>query len=81
MKKYFIRANKNYGQSGHSSENYAWSVYDGGVEDLATDIVLNVPSWGEIDGAEWYIACRGVKCKSNDVDVISINPEHKEIKV
>jgi len=49
-------------------------VYEGGVEDLATDIVLNVPSWGEMDGEEWYIACRGVKAKSSKVDAISINP-------
>jgi hypothetical protein len=76
MSKYLIRYNKTHGQEGRGSDAHVWRVFEDGVEHLATDIMINVPSWGEIDGQDWNIACRGVMQKIEPVDVIVISPEN-----
>lgn len=74
MNKYLIRFNKSRGQEGRGSEAHVWRVFENGVEHLATDVMLNVPSWGELDGEDWNIACRGVLHKMPDTGLLIINP-------
>jgi len=52
-----------------------WRVFENGVEHLAKDVMINVPSWGELDGPDWNIACKGYMQKVNGVDLIVINLE------
>jgi hypothetical protein len=75
MNKYLIRFNKSRGQEGRGSEEHVWRVFENGVEHLAKDVMLNVPSWGEIDGQDWNIACKGFMLKINVVDLIIISSE------
>ena len=75
MNKYLIRFNKSRGQEGRGSEAHVWRVFENGVEHLAKDIMVNVTSWGEADGQDWNIACKGYMRKVNGVDLIIINPE------
>jgi len=72
MNKYLIRFNKTRGQEGRGSEAHVWRVFENGVEHLATDIMINVPSWGELDGPDWNIACYGHMKKIPHADVIII---------
>jgi hypothetical protein len=44
------------------------------VEFLAKDVQLNVPSWGELDGKDWNIACRGTLTMLPDETLAIINP-------
>jgi len=74
MNKYLIRFNKSRGQEGRGSEAHVWRIFENGVEHLATDVMLNVPSWGELDNGDWNIACRGVMFRMTDTDLIIINP-------
>jgi hypothetical protein len=74
MNKYSIRFNKARGQEGRGSNEHVWRVFENGVEHLAKDVMLNVSSWGEADGPDWNIACRGVMTKSVGSDLIIINP-------
>jgi len=76
MNKYLIRFNKTRGQENRGSEAHVWRVFENGVEHLATDIMLNVPSWGETDGPDWNIACKGYmrKIYPSDLVIISANP-------
>lgn len=75
MNKYHIRFNKSRGQEGRGSEAHVWRVFENDVEHLAKDVMINVPSWGETDGPDWNIACKGYMQKVNGVDLIIINPE------
>ena len=75
MNKYLIRFNKSRGQEGRGSEAHVWRVFENGVEYLAKDVMINVPSWGETDGPDWNIACRGVMQKVDVADLIIINPD------
>ena len=75
MNKYLIRFNKSKGQEGRGSEAHVWRVFENGVEHLATDVMINVPSWGETDGPDWNIACRGKMYKVLPTDLIIINKE------
>jgi hypothetical protein len=59
MNKYLIRFNKSRGQEGRGSEDHVWRVFENGVEHLAKDVMINVPSWSETDGPDWNIACKG----------------------
>ena len=74
MNKYLIRFNKRHGQEGHGSEAHVWRVFENGVEYLATDVIINVKSWSEVDGPDWNIACRGAMQIVNGNDLIIINP-------
>jgi hypothetical protein len=74
MNKYLIRFNKARGQEGRGSEAHVWRVFENGVEHLATDVMVNVPSWGELDGQDWNIACKGVMKKAVGTDMVFINP-------
>lgn len=74
MNKYLIRFNKTHGQTGRGSDAHVWRVFENGVEHLATDVMINVKSWGEMDGSDLNIACRGVMQKISVVDLIIINP-------
>jgi len=49
-------------------------VFENGVEFLAQDVQLNVPSWGELDGEDWNIACRGTMTLLPDGVLAIINP-------
>jgi hypothetical protein len=73
MKKYLIRFNKSRGQEGRGSEAHVWRVFEDGVEHLAKDVMINVPSWGETDGPDWNIACKGFMRKVNVMDLIIIS--------
>lgn len=75
MNKYLIRFNKSKGQEGRGSEAHVWRVFENGVEHLATDVMINVPSWGEVDGHDWNIACRGKMYKVRPTDLIIINKD------
>ena len=75
MNKYLIRFNKSRGQEGRGSEAHVWRVFENDVEHLATDVMINVPSWGEIDGPDWNIACKGFMHKVHGADLIIINPK------
>ena len=59
MNKYLIRFNKTRGQEGRGSEEHAWRVFENGVEFLAKDVVIQVPSWTERTNDDWNIACHG----------------------
>ena len=74
MNKYLIRFNKSRGQPGSGSDQHVWRVFENGVEFLAKDVQLNVPSWGELDGEDWNIACRGTMFKLAEDALIIINP-------
>ena len=74
MKKYLIRFNKNRGQEGRGSDAHVWRVFENGIEHLATDVMINVKSWGEVDGPDWNIACTGIMQKVTGSDLIIINP-------
>jgi hypothetical protein len=50
-------------------------VFENGVEFLAQDVQINVPSWGELDGEDWNIACRGIMDNIDNGVIIVINPE------
>ena len=73
MNKYLIRFNKSRGQEGRGSEAHVWRVFENGVEYLAKDVMINVPSWGETDGPDWNISCKGVMQFVKDADLIIIN--------
>jgi len=73
MNKYLIRFNKSRGQEGRGSEAHVWRVFENGVEYLAKDVMINVPSWSETDGADWNIACKGYMQFVKNVDLAIIN--------
>jgi len=75
MNKYLIRFNKSRGQEGRGSEAHVWRVFENGVEHLAKDVMINVPSWGELDGPDWNIACKGYMRFVESVDLAIINLE------
>ena len=75
MNKYLIRYNKSHGQEGRGSDAHVWRVFENGVEHLATDVMINVSSWGEVDGPDWNIACKGFMHKVHEADLIIINPK------
>ena len=75
MNKYHIRFNKSRGQPGRGSEEHVWRVFENGIEHLAKDIMVNVPSWGEADGPDWNIACKGYMLKVHGGALVIINPE------
>jgi hypothetical protein len=75
MNKYLIRFNKSRGQEGRGSEAHVWRVFENGVERLAKDVVINVPSWGETDGPDWNIACKGYMRFVDIADLVIINAE------
>jgi hypothetical protein len=75
MNKYSIRFNKSRGQEGRGSEAHVWRVFENGVEYLAKDVMINVPSWGETDGPDWNIACKGYMQFIESVDLAIINPK------
>jgi len=75
MNKYLIRFNKSRGQEGRGSEAHVWRVFENGVEYLAKDVMINVPSWGETDGPDWNIACKGYMRFVDIADLVIINPE------
>jgi hypothetical protein len=75
MNKYLIRFNKSRGQEGRGSEAHVWRVFENGVEYLAKDVMINVPSWSETDGIDWNIACKGYMQKVDVVDLIIIKAE------
>lgn len=74
MNKYLIRFNKSCGQPGRGTDQHVWRVFENGVEFLAKDVQLNVPSWGELDGKDWNIACRGTLTMLPDETLAIINP-------
>jgi hypothetical protein len=75
MNKYLIRFNKSRGQEGRGSEAHVWRVFENGVEHLAKDVMINVPSWGETDGPDWNIVCKGYMQFVDTADLAIINPE------
>ena len=81
MNKYLIRFNKSRGQEGRGSEAHVWRVFENGVEHLAKDIMINSPSWGEMDGPDWNIACKGFMRKVHGVDLIIIDSEFTDEKI
>lgn len=74
LNKYLIRFNKSRGQPGRGTHKHAWRVFENGVEFLAQDVQLNVPSWGELDGEDWNIACRGTMTLLPNGVLAVINP-------
>lgn len=74
MKKYLIRFNKSRGQPGRGTDQHVWRIFEDGVEYLAQDVQINVPSWGELDGEDWNIACRGQMKLLTDQALAVINP-------
>lgn len=75
LNKYLIRFNKTHGQPGRGTDKHVWRVFENGVEFLAQDVQINVPSWGELDGEDWNIACRGIMDNIDNGVIIVINPE------
>lgn len=74
MNKYLIRFNKSRGQPGRGTDQHVWRIFENGVEFLAQDVQLNVPSWGELDREDWNIACRGNMLMLADGTLAVINP-------
>ena len=74
MKKYLIRFNKTHGQPGRGTDQHVWRIFENGVEFLAQDVQINVPSWGELDGVDWNIACRGNMTMLHNEQLAIINP-------
>jgi hypothetical protein len=74
MNKYLIRFNKNRGQEGRGSIDHVWRVFENGTEHLAKDVLINVPSWGEVTGLDWNIGCKGHMNIISEIDLIIINP-------
>lgn len=74
MKKYLIRFNKSRGQPGRGTDQHVWRIFENGVEFLAQDVQINVPSWGELDGEDWNIACRGKLTMLHGEQLAIINP-------
>jgi hypothetical protein len=72
MNKYLIRFNKSRGQEGRGSEAHVWRVFENGVEYLAADVKLNVPSWSEAEGPDWNIACLGFMQIDHDTGTVTI---------
>ena len=75
MNKYIIRFNKSRGQENRGTEDHVWRIFEDGVEYLARDVMINVHSWGETDGNDWNIACKGFMQMTKLGDVAIINPE------
>ena len=50
MSKYLIRYNKTHGQEGRGSDAHVRRVIENAVEHLATDVMINVPSWVRLMG-------------------------------
>lgn len=59
MNKYSIRFNKSRGQEGRGTDAHVWRVFENDKEILATDVVIQVPSWSEQTGEDWSICCYG----------------------
>lgn len=59
MNKYHIRFNKTRGQEGRGTEAHVWRVFENGIEFLAKDVVIQVPSWTEETEGDWNICCKG----------------------
>lgn len=75
MTKFCIRFNKSRGQEGRGTIDHVWRVFEGDVEHLAKDVLIQVPSWTEQTGEDWSICCYGNMTKMSEVDVIIIRPE------
>ena len=73
MKKYRIRFNKARGQEGRGTEQHVWRVFEDEKEFLAKDVLINVPSWGEQEGEDWNICCKGVMRFIHNVDIAVIS--------
>ena len=74
LNKYLIRFNKTHGQPGRGTDQHVWRVFENGVEFLAQDVQINVPSWGELAGEDWNIACRGTMTMIHNETLAIINP-------
>jgi|688.fasta_scaffold186293_4 hypothetical protein len=72
MNKYLIRFNKSHGQPGRGTDAHVWRVFENGVEYLAADVKLNVPSWSEAEGPDWNIACSGFMQIDHDTGTVTI---------
>lgn len=72
MNKYLIRFNKSRGQPGRGSIDHVWRVFENDKEYLAKHVRIEVPSWSEVSGPDWNIACRGKMLWFNDTDTAVI---------
>jgi len=73
MNKYQIRFNKTRGQPGRGTDAHVWRVFENGVEYLAAEVKLNVPSWSEADGPDWNIVCNGFMQIDHDTGTVAIS--------
>lgn len=79
MNKYLIRFNKSRGQPGRGTELHVWRVFENDIEYLAKDVIINAPSWTELSGGDWSIACRGVMQFTVGADLAVIYSEDKNV--
>lgn len=59
MNKYSIRFNKTRGMEGRGTFDHAWIVLEGTKEYIVKNIQINVDSYGENIGLDWFISCNG----------------------
>ena len=74
MTKFCIRFNKSRGQDGRGTMEHVWRVFEGDIEHLAKDVLIQVPSWTEQTGEDWSICCYGTMIKTKILDQIIIRP-------
>jgi hypothetical protein len=72
MAKFLVRFNKSAGQPGRGSYEHVWRVFEDGKEHLARHVRILVPSWSEVDGPDWNIACKGRMEFYHDTDTAVI---------
>ena len=80
MNNYLIRFNRTRGQAGRGSMEHVWRVFENGVEYLAVDVKIDVPSWSQQSGAEdWNMACQGYMHIDEDTGTVTISKTEAEI--
>lgn len=81
MNNYLIRFNKSRGQPGRGTDLHVWRVFENGIEYLAADVKINVPSWSEpSEGPDWNIACQGFMQIDEDSGTVTISEKAIESK-
>ena len=78
MNHYIIRFNKSRGMPGRGTPDHAWRVFEGRHEYLFKNVKINVPSYSEMTGPDWNIACDGYLQIDRTNSTAIINSEKKD---
>jgi hypothetical protein len=73
MNKYLIRFNKTRGMEGRGTSDHAWIVLENTKQYIVKNIKINVSSYGENIGPDWFISCSGFMKLDRETSTIYIN--------